>query len=337
MYIVGATWPLMPMNASYGDLAVECIPLGGTLVTGGDVVTVQCFLTTDIMRTYVAVLLDFACLLPAKGGAIGAVSSIGITVDPFHEPEPWFLWPKGGTWSINNQLCRVAQAPTAVPGQVTLPGGVTFYLATIRYHVSACASGNFDVDLENYSDPPHFTDSTRFMEYPGNINNVLPFTFTPTTLTVETGTCCQGGACVADDLNELCCSQTHPGASFFPGRSCEDIFPCGLCVSDAQCDDSDFCNGPEACDSSSGDCIPVTPPACDDGVFCNGQEICDPGAGCFAGPPPCAQGLECDEVRDECFFPGIPTVSTWGLGILALLVAIGAKVRFGQTAWKNSV
>jgi hypothetical protein len=201
-------------------------------------------------------------------------------------------------------------------------------LATIRYIVADCASGDFDVILENYSDPPHFTDGTRFMEYPGNIDNALPFDFTPTTLTVETGSCCLDGICVVDDLNELCCSQTYPGASFFPGRSCADVFPCGLCTSDLQCDDSDFCNGHETCDSISGDCIPVTPPDCDDGVFCNGLEVCDPETGCFPGPPPCAQGLECDEDRDECFFPGIPTVSAWGLAVLGLLFAAGAKIRF---------
>jgi hypothetical protein len=203
-------------------------------------------------------------------------------------------------------------------------------LATIRYIVADCASGDFNVILENYSDPPHFTDGTRFMEYPGNINNVLPFIYTPTTLTVETGTCCQGGTCVADDLNALCCSQTYPGASFFSGRSCADVLPCGLCTSDSECDDSDFCNGAEACDLISGDCIPGLPPVCDDGVFCNGAENCNEANGCNAGADPCPLGFTCDEEADTCIDLRIPTVSTWGLAALGLCLAIGAKMRFSR-------
>jgi hypothetical protein len=122
-------------------------------------------------------------------------------------------------------------------------------------------------------------------------------------------------------------------------KHCDDLNPCNgqefcdtdenLCVLGVPmlCDDGEPCNGREECDPASAQCIPGTPP-CDDGIFCNGLESCNPQFGCLPGAPPCAQGLECDEVREECFIPGIPTVSAWGLIALNLCFAIVAKTRF---------
>jgi hypothetical protein len=315
-------------KAAGGAITVECVPVGSANDSGGQIVEVECFLTTmDMPQTFSGVQLDFPCLLPGKPEATGGVSSVSITVEFPHLPEPHLLEPVGGNLSINHQACTVAFVPVLSVGYVTVPPNSTVYLATAQYVISSCAAGNFNIILENHSEPPESSDSTRFLASNGI---EIPFDVVPASVIILTGTCCQSGACVAEDLNDLCCSQTYPGASFFPGRSCADVLPCGLCTSNSQCDDSDFCNGPEACDSIGGDCVPGTPPDCADGVFCNGQEICDPETGCLASPPPCAQGLECDEERDECFFPGIPTVSAWGLAALSLCLAIGAKVRFSR-------
>ena len=88
------------------------------------------------------------------------------------------------------------------------------------------------------------------------------------------------------------------------------VDPCSLVV----CNDGQYCNGEETCDSSSGTavCHAGTAPSCDDGVgctadscneaddrcdhagsnagcddglYCNGQEVCDPVNDCQAGTP----------------------------------------------------
>jgi hypothetical protein len=54
---------------------------------------------------------------------------------------------------------------------------------------------------------------------------------------------------------------------------CETV-SCG-CASDADCDDGEYCNGEEICDTVSGECI--------------------------SGEPPCVEGELCDEEEDTCF------------------------------------
>ncbi|RMD82181.1 MAG: hypothetical protein D6815_09820, partial [Candidatus Dadabacteria bacterium] len=76
------------------------------------------------------------------------------------------------------------------------------------------------------------------------------------------------------------------------------------CLTDADCDDGDVCNGVETCDPERG-CVPGTPLSCDDGVYCNGAETCDPSSGCRPGCPPCSDGVSCtidtcDEATHEC-------------------------------------
>ena len=75
------------------------------------------------------------------------------------------------------------------------------------------------------------------------------------------------------------------------------------CTIDADCSDSDACNGAEVC--TAGACEPGTPLVCDNGAFCDGTEICVPATGCVAGTAPCS-GTECNtcqEATDSCFDP----------------------------------
>jgi hypothetical protein len=81
----------------------------------------------------------------------------------------------------------------------------------------------------------------------------------------------------------------------------------------------------EACDSgtANSDTTPdacrtnCTPAACGDGVIDSGEE-------CDGDNTPCLGlcGSDC-----SCL-PAIPTVSHWGLAVLALLLLILAKIRF---------
>lgn len=51
------------------------------------------------------------------------------------------------------------------------------------------------------------------------------------------------------------------------------------CVTDADCDDSDVCDGAETCDTNNGTCQQGTPLSCDDGNDCT-SDTCDATAGC---------------------------------------------------------
>ena len=57
------------------------------------------------------------------------------------------------------------------------------------------------------------------------------------------------------------------------------------CTVDAQCDDGFFCNGPEACDTASGEC--------------------------FFGEPPCPALADCDEIEQTC---NVDPCITWRAG-----------------------
>ncbi|MBW2287495.1 MAG: hypothetical protein JRG90_06700, partial [Deltaproteobacteria bacterium] len=62
------------------------------------------------------------------------------------------------------------------------------------------------------------------------------------------------------------------------------------CAVDADCDDNDFCNGPESC--SGGICSSGAPPVCASAGPCS-VASCDSMAGCLVDPAP--DGLWCDD------------------------------------------
>ena len=93
--------------------------------------------------------------------------------------------------------------------------------------------------------------------------------------------------------------------------------PLEQCSSELDCDDGNFCNGPETCvdsacragldpcpaqvcDEAGEACVDCLADSdCDDGRFCNGAEDCVSGL-CEAGSNPCS-GQLCDEDTDSCF------------------------------------
>lgn len=88
------------------------------------------------------------------------------------------------------------------------------------------------------------------------------------------------------------------------------------CAADAECDDGDACNGPEACDPGAGFCVVGEAPTCDDGEACT-EDICDVDAGCVhrltdgdgdgVAPGTCSDpslmGGDCDDA-DDATYPG---------------------------------
>ncbi|MCP3979032.1 MAG: hypothetical protein GY716_06825, partial [bacterium] len=106
-----------------------------------------------------------------------------------------------------------------------------------------------------------------------------------------------------------------------------------VCTIDDDCDDGDFCNGAETCNTGTGQCEDGTAPNCDDGVsctddscnettdscdnvvnnglcdngqFCDGAETCDAVNDCQAGTAPACDGGvsctvdSCNEGTDSC-------------------------------------
>jgi hypothetical protein len=80
--------------------------------------------------------------------------------------------------------------------------------------------------------------------------------------------------------------------------ACLPTCTCG-CLTDANCDDGNACNGPEQCNTVTQQCVPGTPPQCDDGNPCNGTETCDPASGCQAGTA-LDPGTPCEKDGNPC-------------------------------------
>lgn len=165
-----------------------------------------------------------------------------------------------------------------------------------------------------------------------------------------------------------CDSQEAFGACCDPFVGCQDVASAGSCDPRGSFTDSKTCAGvgdqcPEpflgaCCDRLTGACSETTETACGGnstfslGTRC-GSGVCQPdkGACCVATPfeADCTvtKGVDCvdDDPSDNVFVsfsPGsdcaevacgpevIPTVSEWGLVIMALLLLVGAKVYFGR-------
>ncbi|MFQ5490569.1 MAG: right-handed parallel beta-helix repeat-containing protein, partial [Phycisphaerae bacterium] len=85
-----------------------------------------------------------------------------------------------------------------------------------------------------------------------------------------------------------------------PGEFCNEITAsCGICQSDANCDDGSDCTRDQC---AGGACIFTgDPTVCpDDGLFCNGQERCDRVRGCLSAGNPCPSNTTCDEASNRC-------------------------------------
>lgn len=108
------------------------------------------------------------------------------------------------------------------------------------------------------------------------------------------------------------------------------------CCAALDCDDNNLCTTDERdCNDLTCQTCVHTPLTCDPGMLCNpvnGQ--------CEVPPDDDGDGVPnhvdvCPGVDDDIFAPGcvaaIPTVSHWGLVVLALLIAVVGKVQFGRT------
>ena len=305
-------------RSSEGAVTIECLPIDGTAVTGAQTLVVECYLSTDVEQGFGQTQLDLACTLPGRPGSSGSITKLSLLVDTGHQAPPYLFSPDG-LGPVDTTFCKAAGAPPLGLASITASAG-TYYLVTITYRVSDCATGDFDVVLENFSKPPQPLDQTRLRD---ESNELIPFSFTPTTLTVEVGSCCDGSICLGDGLNEFCCRDQNPGAVFGSGRTCADEDPCG-CHTTGDCDDGDPCNGQETCNPDTGDCQTGVAPDCDDGNACtmdrcdNSHPDADPVTGCLHEAAddgtPCDDGNDCT-ADDRCTLAactGTPVVVLFG-------------------------
>ncbi|RME37020.1 MAG: hypothetical protein D6788_10395 [Planctomycetota bacterium] len=116
-------------------------------------------------------------------------------------------------------------------------------------------------------------------------NNTLPC---DDGLFCTSGDTCSGGVCVGG--GDPCVAT---------GQLCsEALGACVECLTGADCDDGnpctdDLCGVDGVCNHANN-----TSP-CDDGLFCTATDVCGGGT-CNGSGSPCAAGLVCDELNDQC-------------------------------------
>ena len=225
-------------------------------------------------------------------------------------------------------LCPQGEQPLPwFPGGSVVSGGIgndgttdlEAYLATYAVRVPAGGTGTWELFLEDDQDDPSNVQ-IRHDNFPAD-NYFVDFNI-PLTITVATGLgrCCghpgASSTCVDGITGEECLAAG--GAQFREGQSCSGVDADGDGVDDG-CDNCNLFNPDQAdCNSNGiGDVCDIAnctgDPACAD---CNRNGVpdeCDIANGL---------NLNCDEP--------VPTVSTWGLVILALLLTVAGKVYFGR-------
>ncbi|MBI1825864.1 MAG: hypothetical protein HY287_05925 [Planctomycetes bacterium] len=235
-------------------------------------------------------------------------------------------------------------------GVAVSDAGLRYYTGTVTLQVPACCKGTYKMT--------HFAELTFANDQAQPANNIPIAALISGQLECIAGSCCTDftstsqASCTSNILLSECNALSSSNLHIFrDGIDCTT--PCGVeCVTAADCDDHKLCTADSCtsdghcvhthtdaiCDdgvictidtcAANGTCVNTPDDSrCDDGLFCNGVEYCT-AAGCAYGDPPCGFGETCDETTDSCELVPIPTVSQWGLTILALLVLIAAKIRF---------
>jgi len=289
------------------NLALTFVHIGGSSVTGGHHVTVEVFITAHLADQVLRGLqVEVPCSL--SGGLAGGITTGTADADPasilsVNTTEGSsggipFLFP-GGLAPVNQNSCRAAATPAISGSPEVLFAGQTRYVATIVYAVSDCAAGDFGLKLEDFSDPPQLSDSTRVQAPDGPdadaIDDLVPFVAGTSVLSLDVGRCCRGAECLGE-LNEHCCLEVQGGGNWLGGASCEDRCEC---AADLDCDDDNPCTT-EVC--VRGKCVYSSNSLpCDDGRFCTAVDTCRDGK-CIGTGNPCAseENPFCDELLGHC-------------------------------------
>ncbi len=165
------------------------------------------------------------------------------------------------------------------------------------------------------------------------------------------------GLCV--DCN--CSNGTGVGEPCAPGITFNDAVHCSVCVTDGDCDNGVFCDGPElcvggycqvavpltcddsvvctddSCDEINDQCVNTANDGlCDNGLFCDGVEVCDPLADCQPGNVVDCSGN--DILVAECFYVPDGDNSTWDSYSFTSLCDEGNDVcTAAPVGWENQI
>jgi hypothetical protein len=254
----GSTFDVIPVPWPTPEAVTAVQPVSflyqttSTTYDGNELVTVEIFIVnngaSDISVR--GIQIDVPCSLDPGPGASGAITTGLADSDPATViavnatsiggiPR---VFP-GGLAITNQTHCRAAQLAAVLAPPINLvPDGQLRYVATVIYRVSACAAGEFSMDMEcdcpgaglSCTPPSTTGDQTKIVGDP--MTTLVPFKPASLTISVPTGSCCNGTTCLADGLNPFCCGQTHPGATAGPpGSLCGQPNACGQCVTDLDC------------------------------------------------------------------------------------------------------
>ncbi len=269
------------------NITLSIVPIGGTSVTGGELVTVEVFISADTHDQVIrGAQVDLPCSLL---GGIGDITTGNADTDPASNVTinvagsaggvP-FLFP-GGLSVVNSNFCRAAGTFPIGGEPVILAAGQTRYLATFRYRVSPCAAGEFDIVFECDARVPIPTrcrgapfgvsDQTRIQ----TIADVpVPYAISTASLSPAVGQCCRSGNCLGQ-ANEYCCMEEMGGTHWDPDLTCDDGCPC---LSTAQCSDGNACTRD---DCLKGRCTNVLDTSrCDDSDNCTDDRCIMPSGAC---------------------------------------------------------
>ncbi|UCE58270.1 MAG: hypothetical protein JSU63_12600 [Phycisphaerales bacterium] len=198
-------------------------------------------------------------------------------------------------------------------------GDTRYYAGTLRIIVPESASGSYTLRLN--TDPLY-----AILNASNGVS--LPVAVIHGRLTIAGACCFPDGSCMS--MGESECADA--GGSYAPGGCEGDADGDGVVDACDPCpyDDPDDSDGDGVCDSDDGcpdDPTKIDPGICgcgiDDNVDTDGDST-----------PDCVD--QCPGIDDATFAPcdaeAIPTVSTWGLVIVALLLLIVAKVCLSRPA-----
>ncbi|MEK6677667.1 MAG: hypothetical protein AABZ47_18695 [Planctomycetota bacterium] len=303
LWLLGTLFSFGPTGTTLAVVTMTCTPyLPNAGVNGGDLVEVECFITSDVNQGIKGIQIDFPCTLPVPSGAEGPLT-IASATHIFSRPNgslggtPHLAGGAGLLSPSNGTSCLIAIAPLPLSPPFQLPANTTRYAATFVYTIGECAGGEYPVSPEGVTNPPLVINGTRVRDDALGTGNLVPITVVVQQLTIDTGRCCSGSTCLGE-VNRQCCLEVLGGEAWQNGATCADRC---TCVSDAECDDENVCTIDQCQDTfcvHSPNALP-----CDDGLFCTINDTCSQGV-CHGSPTPCPDGLFCNETLNGCALCG---------------------------------
>lgn len=311
-YLFGCSLVLAVVSQAMASITVtlSVAPPADASIDGNEQIVIEMFGTSDVNQLMKGCQAGFFCSITSgtttltKVGTMGAAATSAGGVGAACIP---------GLAPVSELACFVARSPLPLQPPCTTTAGVPFFIGSLTYDVSDCATDSAEVHAEPLGvadGVPAATDETRFRDDAAGTGNLIPVVAEVfPTLVPDLGTCCNGTVCLTGGVNQYCCEQGlwgGPAGTFNTngGAACGGQADCA-CTSDAQCDDGLKCNGSETCNVGTGVCQPGVAPDCNDNNFCTADSCSEaaPGNGCV-NDAAAQNGVACGNASDtDCDNP----------------------------------